>query len=213
MRTIISTAQQDILPLLVSATFDGIDVGDDATPAFVDIDRDGDYDLFVGNAGGQLYFYENTGTVAFHQFNYQSSSYGSLAPLRGSAPAFGDFDGDGDSDLLVGTSTGGFHLYRNDVVTSVHGDGKIPLRSSLSQNYPNPFNPTTEISFVVDRRSYVSLKIFDVLGREIALLVEESLPQGSYDRRWDAFGIPSGVYYYRLVIDAEIITRNMILSK
>ena len=75
---------------------------------------------------------------------------------------------------------------------------EIPARYLLHQNYPNPFNPSTEIQFSLPHKSHVTLTIFDLLGREVTTLVSEELSAGSYSTRWDAKGIPSGVYLYRV---------------
>jgi hypothetical protein len=74
----------------------------------------------------------------------------------------------------------------------------MPENNTLLQNYPNPFNPTTNISFRLSSRSFVSLNIFDVLGREVATLVNEEMPAGSYTKQWNAAILSSGVYFYRL---------------
>ena len=73
-----------------------------------------------------------------------------------------------------------------------------PKVFSLQQNYPNPFNPSTRISFDLPSKSFVSLKIFDLIGREVATLVSEELSAGSYAKQWNATRLPSGVYFYRL---------------
>jgi hypothetical protein len=72
----------------------------------------------------------------------------------------------------------------------------------LSQNCPNPFNPTTTISFSLPQRSFVSLKVFDVMGRGISTIAWEKLSPGSYARQWNASSLASGVYFYRLVANA-----------
>jgi hypothetical protein len=73
-----------------------------------------------------------------------------------------------------------------------------PVTYQLTQNYPNPFNPSTTLQFQVPKRSFVSLKVFDVLGRELATLVNEERLAGIYRVTWDASKLPSGVYFYRL---------------
>jgi len=90
---------------------------------------------------------------------------------------------------------------------------EIPSSFSLSQNYPNPFNPTTVIKFDIPKSGEVSLKVYDVLGREIASLVNENLKTGSYSMDWNASQCPSGVYFYRLTADGFKETRRMIYLK
>jgi hypothetical protein len=77
--------------------------------------------------------------------------------------------------------------------------GNLPTDFDLAQNYPNPFNPTTTISFGLPSNSFVVLKVFDALGREVSVLVSEELAAGSYTRQWNAAGLASGVYFYRLL--------------
>ncbi len=77
-------------------------------------------------------------------------------------------------------------------------DASIPTVFALGQNYPNPFNPTTAISFQLSAVSFVSLRVFDVLGREVSSLVDGVLPGGTYTVHWDGSEASSGVYYYRL---------------
>ncbi|MBI4427939.1 MAG: T9SS type A sorting domain-containing protein [Ignavibacteriales bacterium] len=89
----------------------------------------------------------------------------------------------------------------------------IPFEYDLSQNYPNPFNPSTEIQFSLPYRSYVTLTIFDLLGREVATLVSEELSAGSYSTRWDAAGMPSGVYLYRLQAGEFVETKKLLLLR
>ncbi|MFH1198518.1 MAG: T9SS type A sorting domain-containing protein [bacterium] len=68
----------------------------------------------------------------------------------------------------------------------------------LGQNYPNPFNPVTTISFCVPTQSFVTLKVFDALGKEVSILLSEQLSAGTYLQQWDATGLASGVYFYNL---------------
>jgi serine protease len=89
----------------------------------------------------------------------------------------------------------------------------VPLRYALMQNYPNPFNPTTAISYQLSAFSPVTLKVFDVLGREVATLVNEVRQPGVYTVRWDASSFPSGVYFYHLEAGDFRATRKLMLVK
>jgi ligand-binding sensor domain-containing protein len=102
-------------------------------------------------------------------------------------------------NLFAGTANG---IWRRSITeTTTHAaltGTRIPSAFALAQNYPNPFNPTTTLSFSLPTRSFVTLKVYDALGREISVIVSEELPAGSHTRQWNAAGLPSGVYFYRL---------------
>jgi hypothetical protein len=89
----------------------------------------------------------------------------------------------------------------------------VPNNFELMQNYPNPFNPSTTISFAIPSRSRVSLKIFDVLGREVSTIVFEEMAAGSYTRQWNASTLASGVYFYRLQAGTYNETKKLLLLK
>lgn len=93
------------------------------------------------------------------------------------------------------------------------GPGTVPLTTSLAQNYPNPFNPTTTISYQLAGASFVTLNVYDILGREVATLVHGMNEPGTHTTMWDARNQPSGVYYYRLEAGAFSETRKLILTK
>lgn len=94
-----------------------------------------------------------------------------------------------------------------------HETNLAPGKFALYQNYPNPFNPSTSISFSLQNTSYISLKIYDVLGRERASLVSQELPAGYYTRQWNANDMPSGVYFYRLSTNSYTETKKLVLMK
>jgi len=89
----------------------------------------------------------------------------------------------------------------------------VPDGYALSQNYPNPFNPTTEIEFSIPTAGFTTLKVYDLLGREVATLVSENLSPGTFRTRLDGSRFASGTYVYRLVSSATQITRKMLLLK
>jgi hypothetical protein len=100
----------------------------------------------------------------------------------------------------------------------------IPDKISLSQNFPNPFNPITKINFDIPqsdnltqntpgKNQFISLKLFDILGREIVTLVNEKLKPGSYQVTFDGTNYPSGVYFYRLITGDFVVTKKLILLK
>jgi len=84
---------------------------------------------------------------------------------------------------------------------------------SLSNNYPNPFNPSTTISYSVPEIEFVTLKVYDVLGNEISILVNEEKPVGSYEVDFNATELPSGIYFYRLQAGSFVETKKMVLMK
>jgi hypothetical protein len=88
-----------------------------------------------------------------------------------------------------------------------------PSDFSLSQNYPNPFNPQTKINFDIPKSSFTQIIIYDLLGREVATLVNEELKAGTYEADWDASGFSSGVYFYKITAGDFIETKKMVLMK
>jgi hypothetical protein len=100
---------------------------------------------------------------------------------------------------------------------------EIPDKFSLYQNYPNPFNPVTKIKFEVPQSlppftkggqgEFITLKVYDILGREVAVLVNEQLKPGTYEIEWDGMKYPSGVYFYMLTTNEFTETKKMMLLK
>ena len=107
------------------------------------------------------------------------------------------------------------HIYRIDTPASISDEklSQIPSHVILEQNYPNPFNPSTAISFGLPSQSFVSLKVFDVVGSEVATIVSEELPAGYYSRQWNAANMASGVYFYRLQAGSITKTKKLILLR
>ena len=89
----------------------------------------------------------------------------------------------------------------------------IPTGYTLSQNYPNPFNPSTQIRFTITQTGMTTLKVYDVMGREVATLVDESLSPGAYTVKFDASHLSSGTYMYVLTSGSARLTNKMVLVK
>lgn len=100
------------------------------------------------------------------------------------------------------------------LVTNVNTySNEVPAEYNLNQNFPNPFNPTTNIRFELPKSGFVKLIIFDMLGKEITILVNERLNAGSYSVDWNALQNPSGVYFYRIETENFAATKRMLLIK
>ena len=97
--------------------------------------------------------------------------------------------------------------------TSVYQDEQVPSTFSLHQNFPNPFNPTTNISFELGSAGHVLLRVFDMLGRDVGVLVDKGLSAGSYTVTFNARNLRSGTYFYTLQHDGKTITRKMALLR
>ena len=98
-------------------------------------------------------------------------------------------------------------------ITAIAPPESAPSEYALRQNYPNPFNPTTTIPFSLPSRSFVTLKIFDVMGRDVARIVSEEMPAGSYLKQWNASGLSSGMYFYRLQAGRYAETKRLVLLR
>jgi hypothetical protein len=99
------------------------------------------------------------------------------------------------------------------VLTSINSPSDLPLKFSLQQNYPNPFNPGTTIKYSIASAGHVKLVIFDLLGRQVATLVNQSQNPGFYEVPFDAQKFTSGVYFYRIESGSFIQTKKMLLLK
>ncbi|MBC8489895.1 MAG: T9SS type A sorting domain-containing protein [Bacteroidetes bacterium] len=114
-----------------------------------------------------------------------------------------------------GLGTGPFSAiwFFTSVVTNISTNGEIPNEFRLYNNYPNPFNPTTNIKFSIPTQGFVTLKVFNSLGKEVATLVNENTSVGTYEVNFDAGSLTSGVYFYRLQSDNFTETKRMMLIK
>jgi hypothetical protein len=89
----------------------------------------------------------------------------------------------------------------------------VPEEFALEQNYPNPFNPSTAITYQVAKAGFVTIKVYNLLGQEVASLVNEEKVPGTYRHTWNAQGVPSGVYFYTMNSGSFAATRRMVLLK
>jgi hypothetical protein len=118
------------------------------------------------------------------------------------------------TDVHDGTTSSVWRRPLSEMITAVQRKADpIPVKYALDQNYPNPFNPSTMISYQVNSLSKVSLKVYDLLGREVATLVDELKGQGSYSVIFNATNIPSGVYFYRFQSGKYSETKKLLLLK
>jgi hypothetical protein len=169
------------------------------------------HNLFAGSTSG-VYLSTNNGT------SWTANNSGLLNvlvnPFLSSTP---------EVDALVVSGTNlfaGIHcqgVWRrpvSEMITSVdRPNTDLPTKFSLDQNYPNPFNPSTTISFNLPSRSFVSLKVYNLLGKEVASIVSKILSTGNYTRQWNAVGMPSGVYFYRLQAGSFTETKKLLLLR
>lgn len=172
------------------------------------------------NAKYKVYFKGGMQTVVVNQKNYvdSSASLGTFEFDKGSAGyvRLGDATGIKNEAVIFDAITWKYKGASSPALVAF--SSTVPNQFSLCQNYPNPFNPTTNLRFTVPEARFVSLKIYDLLGKEVATLVGENLNPGSYAVRWDASGCPSGVYFYRLRASSGLTgnfseTKRLILLK
>jgi hypothetical protein len=115
----------------------------------------------------------------------------------------------GGSKLMVkGTETYTMPVAGEKITTELSGDSY-----TVSQNYPNPFNPSTEIGFTLVKSAYVTLAIYDLMGRELSKLIDQQMEAGYHNALWNANDMSSGVYLYRLSRDNQVEVRKIVLMK
>lgn len=181
-----------------------------------DVDLDGDMDILLSDPQGRKFrWLENEGTESF-------KTHTLLGTYKEISGAYcGDLDSDGDIDLLSTTwrDSKKITLWENLTITSIHEEN---LNRSgdyrLYQNYPNPFNPETIIEYSLKSKvnediSNVRLKIFDLLGEELATLVDQAQQSGQYSVSFDASNFPSGIYIYQLEVDNKVLRNKMVMLK
>ena len=157
--------------------------------------------------------------IAFGDDIVFSAMDGMRIPIE---PTFHDNDGSGWEGNLVGSPTNNDNAWQTPTVwsstwiggSSVGVDDEIlPLTYALHPNYPNPFNPATHIQFTIPEQTDVKLQIFDVLGRQVDVLVNKTLPIGHHEILWSPNNLSSGFYFYKLEAGSFMQTRKMILLK
>lgn len=116
----------------------------------------------------------------------------------------------GDGGIVLKTTDGGGQIFPTEITNT---STEIPDKFELKQNYPNPFNPTTNFEFRIADFGFVSLKIFDVNGREVASIINGTMAAGSYSFQWDGRNFSSGIYFYSLSAGNFKETKRMMLVK
>lgn len=185
-------------------------------PSFADIDNDGDFDLVIGKSDGSLIYYENKGNPNTPQFVLNDTLFIGVKTKQNAHPGFADLDGDGRKDLVLGEYDGNFTYYKNlFALPSFVSDERLISYFYLYQNYPNPFNSKTTIKFSLSNSGIVSLKIFDLLGREITTLINDIKQAGVHEIEFDAgqFDLTSGIYIYQLKNSSFVQSKKFIFLK
>ena len=119
------------------------------------------------------------------------------------------------SSLYAGTRGAGvWQRPLSEMITDIEeNQGTLPWKFSLEQNYPNPFNPATIINYSVPKTAFVTIKIYDILGREIKTIVNEEKIAGNYSVQFNGTGLSSGIYFYRMKSGDFVQTKKLVLLK
>jgi hypothetical protein len=150
--------------------------------------------------------------VADIHFVISSGPY-SIAPNAKQMVGFALIGGDGLTDLQANADAAKNKWNEIKLIVGVNEENPFPTAYVLNQNYPNPFNPSTTIEFELPKASQVSLKIYDITGREVATLVEGNRAAGSYSVPFSASDLSSGVYFYKLQAGDFFAVRKLVIVK
>jgi hypothetical protein len=162
-----------------------------------------DHDLlYAGSLSGELWRSTNAGV----RWTLYNNSFTDSAIIG--------LHKDVDSDTVIACATDGvFKVYAPFVVSVDDELPSIPLEIHLRQNYPNPFNPVTTIVFAIPRTLHVRLVVYNVLGQQVDVLVDEVLNSGWHSKSFDGGELSSGTYFYRLIAGESAFTRRMVLQR
>ena len=169
------------------------------------------YPYTVLSAGDTTVFQEQ-GEFKEYDSNYLLEYRYTLAQNFGLLSVYNYFDFGSDTKLLKGAVING-SVYGDTTLTGLKGVQQNNLEFSLSQNYPNPFNPTTSIQYTLVEDQYVTLKVFDVLGNNVASLVNEKQSAGGYSVTFNGKNLTSGIYFYQIKAGRHTVTKKCILLK
>ncbi len=208
----------------------GLDINAQQTPETVMDDEDGLYVIWEETAAGELFSdlkftrIDTDGEIVETpvEGDMLTDAYHRQAEISAVGDELGGFIAVWRDNRATGKDElQNIYMQRiNWVITPVHDedDLQLPTKMRLDNNYPNPFNPSTSIKFSIDTPSNVALVVYDVLGREVTRLVNQKLVAGEHVAHWDgltSYGQPvaSGMYFYRLEVGGEVMTRSMVLLK
>jgi hypothetical protein len=218
---------------IADVRFAGEESSDDfgfSVSAAGDVNHDGFSDVIIGAHGnnasgfdvGRAYLYlggASMDNIADVNFTGEAS----VDRFGGSVSTAGDVNHDGFADVIIGAEgncavgykMGRAYVYAGSAITVGVEDkeNELPGRCHLFQNYPNPFNPTTTIRFSLPRREHVTLKIFDLLGKEVATLVEGDLEPGEHAVIFNGNGLSSGVYLCHFKAGAFVEQKRLVLLR
>ncbi|MGO9482612.1 MAG: family 43 glycosylhydrolase [Candidatus Kryptoniota bacterium] len=136
-----------------------------------------------------------------------------LTPVAGNHDVYLKFNGSGSSTLFMIQWMTFTDKNHSETTTAVSVSGQLPKQFELKQNYPNPFNPSTIISYQLPMNSHVSLRVYDILGREVAALVNENQHAGTHTVTFDGTRLASGIYFYELRAGDFVSNRKMVIIK
>ena len=119
----------------------------------------------------------------------------------------------GEDSVHVGSRMVIDDLAFSGTATSVEEELGVPGTFSLEQNYPNPFNPSTSVRYTLPEAGRATLTVSNLLGEQVATIIDQEQPAGTYELRFDAAGLPSGLYFYTLRSGSFVETRRMMLLK
>jgi hypothetical protein len=171
---------------------------------------------FSGNLEHRFHYQCAEGATAmFFRWNLQPEITGLIQDLINGSIVSVPISGNGTYQLNDFTTINQLRLlvYYNNIVSSVENVDKNSQTYVLEQNYPNPFNPSTKISWQIPVSSWQTLKIFDILGNEVATLVDEYRSAGRYEVEFDAKHLTGGVYFYQLISASFSQTNKMVILK
>jgi hypothetical protein len=142
--------------------------------------------------------------------------FGTLTHRADRITRLDNIDGNTSNEFVACSRDGRIKCFSggpSGVIGISQGSGIIPKSFALYQNYPNPFNPVTQIKFDIPKVSHVKLTVFDILGREVAVLVNGEMKPGTYNAEWNASIFASGIYFYEIKADEHRQVKKMILVK
>jgi hypothetical protein len=184
--------------------------GDEPVYLTRDVDGNGRLELVIAS-GNNIYVFKPGALDSYYLWHYKREN------LR-VAIQYHDMNGDGRQDLIVNKlviDASGLRLFADVYLAAgvVHVDedhNHLPITTELLQNYPNPFNPATVIRFSLPANTFVTVTVYDVLGKEVKTLVHGEMGAGQHLVEWNPEGMASGVYFYRLATKEVMLTRKML---